>query len=316
MKIKEVFEPGPFGKPPSERSVPELLQKGVINLDKPPGPNSHQVASWVKGIVGAKKAGHAGTLDPAVSGVLPVTLDKACKVIEALLSCKKTYVGVMHLHDDVDERELEKKMSCFIGVITQLPPLRSAVKRAPREREVFSFQILEREGRDVLFRTEVEAGTYIRKLCHDLGEALGSGAHMAELRRVQSGPFNEESSFTLHELNEAWLLHENGEDGELRRIVRPVEEAVDFLPKILVKDSSVSAVCHGAPLAVNGISKLEEFEKGGTVAAFTLKGELIGIGEAQMDWQSALHAVEGVAARLHQVLLERDLYPKIWKGQE
>lgn len=313
MKIKEIFEPGPFGKPPSERTVPELLLRGVINLDKPPGPTSHQVAAWAKKMLGAKKVGHSGTLDPAVSGVLPLTIDKSCKIVSALLLSGKEYVGVMHVHKDVPEKKLRSTIADFVGEITQLPPIRSAVKRQKRKRMIYSFDIIEIDGRDVLFSTSVEAGTYIRKLCHDVGVKLGVGAHMSELRRTRAGPFLEEDSYTLQDLHDAWLLYESGDEAPLRRIVLPVEEAVNFLPKILVKDSAVSALSHGAPMGPGAVSKLEDFDKDATIAAFTLKGELIGTGKAQMSSEAALRVEEGVVAKLDAVVLDRDEYPKMWK---
>lgn len=313
MKIKEIFEPGPFGKPPSERSVSELIDLGVINLDKVQGPTSHQVAAWVKKIVGATKAGHSGTLDPQVSGVLPTALNRACKIIGSLLLSGKEYVGVMHIHSDVPEEQVRHTVASFVGEITQLPPVRSAVRRVRRKRTIYEFEIIEIDGRDVLFRAKVQAGTYIRKLCHDVGLKLGTGAHMSELRRIRAGPFTEDTAFTLQDLNEAWIMYQkNGDETRLRQIIKPVEEAIDFLPKIFVKDSSVSAICHGAPLGASGISKLEDFKKGQVVAVFTLKGELIGTGKSEMDSEAAFVAKEGIVTRLNEVVLLRDTYPKMW----
>jgi len=313
MKIKAIFEPGPFGKPPSERNISELIEFGVINLDKPPGPTSHQVAAWAKKMLGAKKVGHSGTLDPAVSGVLPLTINRSCKIVASLLLSGKEYVGVMHLHNDVPEAQLRATLKEFVGEITQLPPVRSAVRRQYRKRKVYSFEIIEIDGKDVLFSTSVQAGTYIRKLCHDIGVKLGTGAHMSGLRRTRAGPFFEASSYTLHDLHDAWLLHETGDDIQLRKIILPVETAIDFLPKLIVKDSSVSAVAHGAPLGAGGITKLGEFEKDKTIAAFTLRGELIGTGIAQMSSDAALRAEEGIVARMNEILIDRDAYPRTWK---
>ncbi|RLF91520.1 RNA-guided pseudouridylation complex pseudouridine synthase subunit Cbf5, partial [Thermococci archaeon] len=172
-----------WGFPPDKRPIELHMQFGVINLDKPPGPTSHEVVAWIKKLFNLEKAGHGGTLDPKVSGVLPVALEKATRVVQALLPAGKEYVALMHLHGDVPEDKIIRVMKEFEGEIIQRPPLRSAVKRRLRTRKVYYIEILEIEGRDVLFRVGVEAGTYIRSLIHHIGLALGVGAHMAELRR-------------------------------------------------------------------------------------------------------------------------------------
>ena len=172
-----------------EKPIQELLQFGIINIDKPLGPTSFQVSQFVKNLIEVRKTSHLGTLDPTiVSGVLPVALNRACRLSEYLMHRNKTYIGIMRLHKEVKRDELEKVIKEFVGKIKQLPPKRSRVKRAIREREVKSFRIIEIEGKDVLFETEVQAGTYIRKICDDMGKEIG-GAHMLELRRTKAGLF-------------------------------------------------------------------------------------------------------------------------------
>jgi hypothetical protein len=174
------------GKRPDERSIEELLDGGVINLDKVQGPTSHQVTAWVKDILGVKKIGHGGTLDPHVSGVLPIALGRATRLTDLVLRSDKEYVCHMKLHRDRPKAKVTEILATFVGAIYQTPPVRSAVKRQMRMRRVQSINILEIKGRDVLFRVSCDAGTYIRTLCVDVGEALGCGANMVSLRRSGS----------------------------------------------------------------------------------------------------------------------------------
>ena len=192
-KAKATTDPG-FGKRPMERSIEEHLSYGVINLDKPRGPTSHEVAAWVKGILKIKKAGHGGTLDPRVNGVLPITLEESTKIVKVLLNAGKEYVCAMRLHSDSSRHKIGEALSKFVGEIYQRPPVKSAVKRQLRTRRIYYINLLEVDNRDVLFKVGCEAGTYIRKLCHDIGEVLGLGAHMLELRRTKSGIFDESTT--------------------------------------------------------------------------------------------------------------------------
>ena len=154
-----------FGKSPEKRTVEELIKFGVVNIDKPAGPTSHQVSAYVQKILGIKKSGHSGTLDPNVTGVLPVALGKSTKVIQTLLTAGKEYVCIMHIHKPVPEYELFRALDKFTGKINQLPPIKSSVKRQWRERTIYYIDVLEIQGQDVLFTVGCQAGTYIRKLC-------------------------------------------------------------------------------------------------------------------------------------------------------
>src|SRR6266540_3116487 len=136
-----------------------------------------------------------------VTGVLPIALEEATKIIQAFLLTGKEYVCVMTLHGDVDERTLRAGLEEFVGDIYQKPPVRAAVKRETRKRRVYSISDIEVEGRQVLFRVSCQAGTYIRKLVFDLGEVLEVGAHMRELRRVRAGAFTEDHSSTLYDVS-------------------------------------------------------------------------------------------------------------------
>lgn len=298
------------GCEPNKRPIKELIKYGVVNIDKPRGPTSHQVSAYVQKILGISKSGHSGTLDPNVTGVLPTALSRATKVAHALLTAGKEYVGIMHLHKPVDEPTLKKAIREFTGIIDQLPPRKSAVKREERERNIYYFEILEIADNDVLFRVGCQAGTYIRKLCHDIGEKLGVGAHMAELRRTKAGPFSEETLATLQDLQDAWWYFQNKADEKpLRKIIQPVERAVAHLPKVWVLDSAVQTLCHGADLKMPGVAKIEtDIEKGTRVAVMTLKGELIALGDAQMTSIEILEKEKGIAVKIEKVFMEPDVY--------
>ena len=306
---------GPHGKRPEERSVPELLKAGVINIDKPQGPTSHQVSAWVRDLLGVPKAGHAGTLDPRVTGVLPVALENATRALDALLVGDKEYVGVMQLHQDVDEGRLRTMLSEFVGEVYQTPPVRSAVKREMRTRTIYELEPLEIEGRLALLRVRCESGTYIRTLCNDLGEALGVGAHLADLRRTRTVSFHEKESESLSALKDAFVLwKEEGDEKDIRKIVQPMERLLAHLPAIIIKDTAVDAICHGASLAVPGVAKLDRrVRKGDLVAIYTGKGEGVALMDAEKSSEETVTDKTGVTAMAKRVLMEPGTYPRLWK---
>jgi H/ACA ribonucleoprotein complex subunit 4 len=313
VKSEEESNPS-YGCRPSHRSIEEHLHNGIVNIDKPSGPTSHQVTSWVREIFKFKKAGHSGTLDPKVTGVLPVALEESTRILQALLLSSKEYVCLMKLHSDVKSSELKKVLSYFQDEIYQKPPLKSSVKRELRVRRIYSIKLIEREGLYVLFRVECEAGTYIRKLCHDIGLVLGVGAHMQELRRTKAGPFTEDTLVTLHDLRDAHQYYtEDGDEKQLRKLVQPMEAGVRHLKKIWLKDSAVSAVCHGAPLNTPGVSKLDDnISTGEIVALMTLKDELIALAKAVKASGEMVEASKGEVAAPTTVLMKPDVYPRQW----
>lgn len=212
-------------------------------------------------------------------------------------------------------QRVKEALAEFEGEIYQRPPLRSSVKRQVRVRTVYYNRLEEQEGGNVLFRIGCQAGTYVRKICHDLGEALGASAHMAELRRTRAGPFTEETGLTtLQDLADAVAFwREEGREGEVRRIIRPVEECVALLPKVLVKDSAVEAICHGADLALPGIARLEEgIETGGLVAVKSLKGELVALGKALIPGRVMVESEKGVGVKTERVIMKLGTYPRGW----
>ncbi|MBR9691814.1 RNA-guided pseudouridylation complex pseudouridine synthase subunit Cbf5 [Candidatus Woesearchaeota archaeon] len=309
IKKESETDPG-LGEDINKRAVEELIQYGVINLDKPKGPTSHEVSDYVKKILKIKKAGHSGTLDPAVTGVLPTALGRATRIVDSLLKSGKEYVCIMHLHKEVDEDKIRKVMKKFVGKNKQRPPIKSAVKRVERFREVYYLDIMEIDGKDVLFRVGCEAGTYIRVLCHQIGLALKTGAHMAELRRTKAGPFKEDTLVTLQDLTDAfWYWENEKKDDYIRRCILPIEFAVEHLPKIWVFDNTVDSLCHGIDLKIPGISKLEsDIEPEQAAAVMTLKNELIAVGTSRLTSKKMMKQDKGIAVKIHKVFMKPEAY--------
>mgnify|MGYP001773029547 CR=1 FL=1 len=225
----------------------------------------------------------------------------------------------MELHYYVDRDRVLKTINMFVGKIYQLPPLRSSVKRTLRVREVYSIDVLEFEGRHVLFKVRCESGTYIRKLCHDIGLVLGVGAHMRELRRTAVAHLSEDLGLvTMQELSEALYLWKRYRDETLlRKYVLPMEYIVAFLPKVIVRDTAVDAIAHGAQLAVPGISMLSnKIEKTSRVAVMTLKGELVAVGKALMSSEDIMKADKGIAVEIERAVMDPNVYPRTWKKSE
>ena len=291
----------------NQYSIEELLDFGVVIIDKPKGPTSHQVSAWVRDILGIKRTGHAGTLDPKVTGVLPVALNRATKIINILHLAPKEYVGVMRLHKDAPDSKIKEVMQEFEGEIYQMPPVRSAVARKLRKRMVYELEVMEIEKRYVLFRAKVESGTYIRTLCVDIGDALCTGAQMEELRRISTAHFTESHAVTLHDLLDAYIFwKEDGDESYIRKCILPGEEIVSFLPKIVVKDTAVDALCYGAPLYKPGVLEMDaKIEKGMNVAVYTSDGRLLSLSQAVLE--------NDVVAVPVRVVMKRDKCSKTWK---
>lgn len=310
---REYVSSDKFGKRPEERTTEEMLKFGMINLDKPAGPTSHQVSAFVKDILHLERAGHSGTLDPGVTGVLPIGLQNATRIMQSLLTAGKEYVCIMHVHDDIPEGKLIDSFKKFQGKLMQMPPVKSAVKRELREREIYYIDIIAIDGRDVLFKMGCQAGTYVRKYCHDFGKFIDSSAHMVELRRTKSGPFTEENIITLQDLTDAYHYYkQEHDDTKLRALLITPEFAVSHLRKIYVMDTTVNSLCSGAYLKIPGVVKLEkDIEKDDVVAIFTLKDELILVGRALMSTEEILNAEKGIVVQTEQVFMDRGIYPKI-----
>jgi H/ACA ribonucleoprotein complex subunit 4 len=249
--------------PPTERSPAGLLSFGVVNLDKPPGPSSHQVAGWVRDRVsetletrghagGIGRVAHGGTLDPKVTGSLPLLLGDAVRCAQVFDDSRKEYVAVLELHGPAPA-DFEGTLETFEGNLLQKPPRKSAVSRTLRTREVYGIEILDRTERRALLRIQCEAGTYVRKLCHDLGLALGTGAHMGDLRRTATGSFDDTTLSTMEDLVDALAFWEDGDADALGSVVEPAERALVGLPRVTIAETAAREVANGAPVYAPGI---------------------------------------------------------------
>jgi len=253
-----------------------------------------------------------------VTGVLPVTLEEATKVVQALLYSGKEYVCVMKLHADAAEENVKRVLAEFEDLIYQRPPLRASVKRQLRTRRIYYLNFLEMDGRNVLFQVGCEGGTYIRKLCFDVGEVLGCGAHMQELRRTRAGPFTENDSVTLHDVAYSFMQWEEKKDEKtLRGFIRPMESALGLIPKAVIRDSAVDAVCHGASLTAPGVLSVNSgIRQGSMIAVMTLKGEAVALARAVASTDEIMDMEHGIVGKAERVLMPRGTYPKCWKSGE
>ena len=311
--IKKQSETDPsYGCAPEKRPISEMIEYGIVNINKPKGPTSHQVSDYLQKVLHIQKAGHAGTLDPAVTGVLPLALGRATRIVQTLLPAGKEYICIMHLHKPVDTKKLKKVLEEFTGKIKQLPPIKSAVRRKVRERRVYYVDIIEIEEQDVLFRIGCQAGTYIRKFCHDVGKKLEIGAHMAQLIRTKAGPFGDKDMVTLQNLADAyWLWKEKKDDSQIKKYIKPVETAIPQIGKVWVLDNSIDTISQGVDLKAPGISQVNTgINKGDTVAIMSLKNELIALGFAEMTTDEMMQKERGVAIKTHKVFLQPGTYPK------
>lgn len=243
----------------------KLIDFSILNIDKPAGPTSFTVSDYVRKLLeplGVTKTSHFGTLDPQVTGVLPIALNRACRLSGYFLKQDKEYVGIMHVHSDTKKEKIEEIIkSKFLGKIMQKPPVKSRVKREFREREIKKFEIIEQNERDFLFIVEVQAGTYIRKLIDDLGKEIG-GAHMLELRRTRACIFPESESITLYELEK--LVKENKLDEKLI----PAELAVKkILPVVQIRKNDVDKILHGKPIYKEDLARKYDIKEG-SIAVF------------------------------------------------
>lgn len=221
----------------------------------------------------------------------------------------------MRLHQKMHEDKVKAILNEFQGEIYQRPPIRASVKRRVRTRTIYYLDFLEMKERNVLFRVGCESGTYIRKLCFDIGEVLGSGAHMQELRRTRAGPFTEnEGLVTLYDL--LYCAHkweETGDEENLREIVFPMEKALELLPKIHIRDSAVAAICHGAYVTAPGVLSLETgIKQNDGIVIFTQKGEAVAFAKALASTEKIFGMDHGFVAKTVRVLMDRDVYPKKW----
>ncbi|CAO3688720.1 unnamed protein product [Rhizopus stolonifer] len=312
------YTPIPSGSSPLKRPLDEYVRYGVINLDKPANPSSHEVVAWIKRILRVEKTGHSGTLDPKVTGNLIVCVDRATRLVKSQQGAGKEYVCILRLHDAIEsEKKLAQSIETLTGAVFQRPPLISAVKRQLRVRTVHEAKLLEfdNDRHLAVFWAGCEAGTYMRTLCVHLGLLLGVGGHMQELRRVRSGTTSENDEIvTMHDVMDAQWLYDNTKDENyLRRVVRPLESLLTNYKRIVVKDSAVNAICYGAKLMIPGLLRFESgLEVNEEVVLMTTKGEAIALAYAQMTTAVMATCDHGVVAKVKRVIMERDTYPRRW----
>ncbi len=316
VEIDQDITDDAYGTYYDKRTIEQLLNYGIILLDKPPGPTSHETVAWTKRILKLPKIGHSGTLDPQVSGVLPLGLGEATKALGVLLYGPKEYHALGRIHSLPSKEKLDETMDLFRGEIFQKPPQRSAVVRQTRIRTIYEFEVLEQKERLLLTRILCEAGTYIRKLYYDLGEILGPGATMIELRRTRVDQFRETDGLvTLHELANAFAIWEEEKDAsKLMKMIKPVEYAFSELKSVVIRDSAVDAMCHGAQLAIPGILKISpNLKKGDIVAIYTQKGEAVALAESTMSEEEIRDATKGYAFETKRIIMAPNTYPKKWR---
>jgi len=267
--------------PPDERSMEDLLSFGVVNLDKPPGPSAHQVSAWARDAAGVDRAAHAGTLDPKVTGCLPILLGDATRLAQVFLEGTKEYVAVLELHGPVPA-DLDAVLAEFEGEIYQKPPRKSAVSRRLRTRTIHELDLLEVRDRQALIRIRCESGTYVRKLCHDLGLAAGTGAHMGDLRRTATDPFDDSDLVSTADLTDALVFAREGDESALREVVSPAERSLTHLPKLTIAHSAAEQVAEGAPVYAPGIVDVDDAtlvaDTGALVTCFTPDGAAVCLG--------------------------------------
>ncbi|CAN6547228.1 unnamed protein product [Malus baccata var. baccata] len=312
------YTPLPSGFSPLKRPLAEYIRYGVLNLDKPANPSSHEVVAWIKRILRVEKTGHSGTLDPKVTGNLIVCIDRATRLVKSQQGAGKEYVCVARLHSAVpDVAKVAQALESLTGAVFQRPPLISAVKRQLRIRTIYESKLLEFDADKhlVVFWISCEAGTYVRTLCVHLGLLLGVGGHMQELRRVRSGIMGEKDNMvTMHDVMDAqWAYDTNRDESYLRRVIMPLEVLLTSYKRLVVKDSAVNAICYGAKLMIPGLLRFEnDIEVGEEVVLMTTKGEAIALGIAEMTTAVMATCDHGVVAKIKRVVMDRDTYPRKW----
>ncbi len=312
------YTPIPCGMSPLKRALGEYTKYGVMNLDKPANPSSHEVVAWIKRIMRVEKTGHSGTLDPKVTGCLIVCIDRATRLVKAQQGAGKEYVGIVRLHSAIEDISvLGRAIETLTGALFQRPPLIAAVKRQLRIRTIYESKLIEYDPIRHLgiFWVSCEAGTYVRTLCVHLGLLVGTGGHMQELRRVRSGIMSENDNLcTMHDILDAQYTYDSSKDETyLRRIVMPLEVLLTNFKRVVVKDSAVNAICYGAKLMIPGLLRFADgIDVNDEVVMITTKGEAIAVGIAQMTTSVMATVDHGVVCKIKRVIMDRDTYPRRW----
>ena len=315
ITIDEDITDDQYGTYYDKRTVEQLLNYGLILLDKPAGPTSHEVVAWTKRILEISKAGHSGTLDPQVTGVLPLGLGEGTKALGILLLGPKEYHALGRLHSLPSKEKLEQILELFRGEIFQKPPQRSAVLRQTRTRTVYELELLEQKERLILLRVLCEAGTYIRKLYYDMGEILGPGGSMIELRRSRVHQFSEDNLVTMHQLADAYATwKESGDDSKLSKMILPIEYALSEIKSVVIRDSAIDSLCHGAQLAIPGVLEISPgLNQGDLVAIYSQKGEVVALAESLLSETEIKDSTKGYAFQTKRIIMKPSTYPKSWR---
>ncbi len=305
------------GAPVLQRSLEERLDAGLILIDKPAGPTSHQVAAWAKDILGIDHLAHGGTLDPFATGLLTLMTGRARRLTSQVLGHDKEYIGVLKVGGDADMASLEEAINSLRGEIYNVPPSESAVKVQVRTRRIRAFEILDSKERLAAIRVACDAGTYIRTLARDLGLMINSPIKLVELRRTRSGRFTEQNCVPMEDLVDAvYLWKEKGDASAMLRLVSPIDVLMDGRSGLILKDGAVSAVSHGAPLSRPGIQAIQgDFESDEEIVLWSMKGEVVAIANATRGTAEIPLIKVGEVAKPSLVLLPADIYPRQWRGE-
>ena len=285
---------------------------GILLLDKPLGITSNAALQQVKQLYNANKAGHTGNLDPAASGLLPLCFGEATKLSPFLLDADKVYVGTCKLGvrtstadiegeviatapvPPLDRDQVTTLLQQFLGEQDQIPPMHSAIKhkgqplyklahqgieieRKPRRINIFALDLLRLEGDELELRVHCSKGTYIRTLAEDIGNALGTGAHLSALHRTAVGPFRDQM-ITIDTL-EACRSEEG--TAALDRFLLPMEQALEQMPAVELTETSVFYIRQGQPVLV------PQAPTSGWVRLFAAGGRFLGVGSILDDGRVA-----------------------------
>lgn len=313
----EKYTPIPAGCSPSRRKIDEYLKYGFLNVDKPSRPSSHEITAWTKKFLKADNAGHAGTLDPGVTGTLIICLNNSTRLVKSQAEDGKEYICVIKMHGNCTLHGFEQTCKKFIGRVFQKPPEVAGVKKKLRIRRIYQLEIIDfdKKNNTAILKVKCEAGTYIRTLCEHIGLILGTGAHMLQLRRTRTGKVTEfHNSVTMHEILDASFMYkECGNDSYLRALVNPIECLLCEKKRIIIKDSAVNAITYGAKIMLPGVLRFDDdIEIGELLVIVTTKGEAICVAYAQMTSLQIATVVHGVVAKIKRMVMDRDVYPRKW----
>ena len=308
-----------FGSAPSERSLDELLGSGILLVKKSRGPTSHQLTAWIRDILGIKKIGHGGTLDPIATGLLTILCGRATRLTDIILKGDKRYISIIRFGRDIDSIELEELLNSLVGELYNVPPKESAVKVQVRTRKITSLSLLDFDSSSRIAAIEIScvAGTYIRTLTRDIGLLLDTSCEMLELHRDRTSIFDENMACDMHQLADAiFLWKEHNDERSLRKLLTPVETILTKIPSITIKDGAVAAMTHGAPLARPGVVDASSgIISGSLVVISSMKGEAVAVANIGVDIDEVLNMKKGQVAVAKSVLMPTGIYPQNWSKQ-